>query len=46
MGCQQISRLLAASTRKQRVEAVRRFTRFVGSYPRQWTPAGVEEWTA
>jgi integrase/recombinase XerC len=35
-----------ASTRKQRADAVRRFARFVGSYPWQWTPADVEEWTA
>ena len=43
---QQASRLLATSTRKQRTDAVRRFARFVGSYPWQWTPADVEEWTA
>ncbi|SDT71687.1 tyrosine-type recombinase/integrase [Actinoplanes derwentensis] len=43
---QQASRLLAASTRKQRADSVGRFARFVGSYPWQWTPADVEEWTA
>ncbi|WP_449191957.1 tyrosine-type recombinase/integrase [Actinoplanes subglobosus] len=42
---QQASRMLAASTRKQRTDAVRRFAQFVGSYPWQWTPVDVEEWT-
>ena len=43
---QQRSRLLVATTIKQRAFAVRRFHRFAGDYPWQWTPADVEEWTS
>lgn len=43
---QQRSRLLVATTIQQRVFAVRRFHRFTGHYPWQWTPVDVEEWTS
>lgn len=43
---QQRSRLLVATTIKQRIFAVRRFHRFAGDYPWRWTPSDVEEWTS
>lgn len=43
---QQRSRMLVASTIKQRAFAVRRFHRFTGAYPWAWTPSDVEEWTS
>lgn len=42
---QQRSRGLAAATIEGRVRLVGRFVEFVNSYPWQWTPADVEEWT-
>jgi hypothetical protein len=43
---QQRSRLLAASTIEPRVKTVRRFLRFTGTYPWEWTAADIEEWTS
>lgn len=39
---QQRSRMLVASTIKQRAFAVRRFHRFTGEYPWAWTPSDVD----
>ncbi|MEV4002612.1 tyrosine-type recombinase/integrase [Actinomadura sp. NPDC049753] len=41
---QQRSRLLAASTIKSRVDLVRRFTAFTGTFPWEWLPGDVEDW--
>ena len=43
---QQTSRQLAPGTRAQRADVVRRFVAFTGSWPWQWTPSDVEDWTA
>jgi integrase/recombinase XerC len=43
---QQRSRLLAPATIEPRVTTVRRFLRFTGTYPWQWTAADIEEWTS
>lgn len=43
---QQTSRLLASGTRSHRADVVRRFVIFTGSWPWQWTPSDVEDWTA
>ncbi|WP_307816586.1 tyrosine-type recombinase/integrase [Nocardioides limicola] len=42
---QQSSRLLASVTIRARERSVRRFVEFCGTYPWDWTPADVEEWT-
>ena len=42
---QQESRLLARLTVDSRDKTLRRFQAFAGSYPWQWTPQDVEEWT-
>jgi integrase/recombinase XerC len=43
---QQASRLLASGTRSQRADVVRRFVAFTGSWPWQWAPSDVEDWTS
>jgi site-specific recombinase XerD len=43
---QQHSRLLAPATIEPRLKTVRRFVRFTGTYPWQWTSADIEEWTS
>lgn len=43
---QQHSRLLAEQTIKSRVAQIRRFQAFTGTYPWQWTPTDVEDWTS
>ena len=42
---QQRSRMLGADTIASRERLVRRFQEFTGSYPWQWTPADVEDFT-
>lgn len=42
---QQSSRLLSTKTIRARERHVRRFAEFCGSYPWDWTPGDVEEWT-
>ena len=42
---QQKSRLLSDSTITPRLLLIRRFTEFAGTYPWQWTPADVEDFT-
>lgn len=39
-------RLLCSGTRSQRADVVRRFIAFTGSWPWQWAPSDVEDWTA
>lgn len=43
---QQQSRLLAADTIEGRVGLLRRFQAFTGSYPWDWAPGDVEDWTS
>lgn len=43
---QQRARMLAGHTIEQRQLLVRRFARFSGDYPWQWTASDVEDWTA
>jgi site-specific recombinase XerD len=43
---QQRARMLAGHTIEQRQLVVRRFARFSGDYPWQWTASDVEDWTA
>jgi site-specific recombinase XerD len=43
---QQRARMLTGHTIEQRQLLVRRFARFTGDYPWQWTASAVEEWTA
>ena len=42
---QQSSRLLSPGTVEQRVATVRRFARFTGEHPWQWSASDVEDWT-
>ncbi|WP_192809700.1 hypothetical protein [Actinomadura rudentiformis] len=42
---QQRSRLLMVSTIKSRVDLVRRFAAFTGTFPWDWLPGDVEQWT-
>src|SRR6478736_10565804 len=43
---QQRSRLLTPGTVENRVAIVRRFQAFTNSWPWQWTPSDVEDWTS
>lgn len=42
---QQQSRMLSRTTIDSRLKAVDRFFQFVGTYPWEWQPSDVEEWT-
>jgi hypothetical protein len=42
---QQLSRMLSADTIDGRLGLIRRFMDFAGTYPWQWKPSDVEDWT-
>jgi integrase/recombinase XerC len=43
---QQQSRMLSAGTVDGRIGLIQRFREFAGTYPWQWTPSDVEDWTS